>query len=1069
MPKRKDLKKIMIIGSGPIIIGQASEFDYSGTQACKILREEGYKVVLANSNPATIMTDPEFSDKTYIEPLIPEFVEKIIKIERPDAILPTLGGQTGLNIAVSLDKMGTLEKYGVELIGASVDVINKAEDRELFKEVMEKIDLYVPPSGYVNNLSDALKIAGRLKYPLVVRPSFTLGGLGGGVAFNKEEFIDIVTRGLDLSPVNQVLIEKSVAGWKEFELEVMRDKNDNVVIVCSIENFDPMGVHTGDSITVAPAQTLTNHEYQIMRNAGLKIIRAIGVETGGSNIQFAINPENGKLAVIEMNPRVSRSSALASKATGFPIAKIATKLAIGYTLDEIPNDITKKTPACFEPSIDYVVVKFPRWSFEKFPNTDVSLTTRMKSVGESMAIGRTFKEALQKSIRSLEIDRYGLGCDGRDNIIEENISQMLAIPNQDRLFYIKHSFEKGETTENIFNYTKIDPWFLENIKQLVDFEKGFKNKNIKNISEDEIREAKKMGYSDLQLAFLLKCSEKDIRDFRKKAGIKVVFKTVDTCAAEFEAYTPYYYSTYENENEIADSSKKKIIILGSGPNRIGQGIEFDYCCVHASFALRDEGFETIMINCNPETVSTDYDTSDRLYFEPLTFEDVMNVIEYEKPYGVIVQFGGQTPLKLAMKLQDAGVNILGTSPDNIDVAEDRKRFGGILNSLNIPQPENGTAMTVSEAKLIAEKIGYPLLVRPSYVLGGRAMVIVYNEENLIDYVENAFKVSPGFPVLIDKFLEQATEVDVDAIFDGEEIFIGGIMEHIEEAGIHSGDSACVIPPFALSSDIVDIIKDYTFKIAETLNVIGLINIQYAVKNSVVYVLEANPRASRTVPFVSKSIKIPLAKIAALVMSGKKLKDINFKRVDSNKLDYFSIKEAVLPFSRFPGTDTILGPEMKSTGEVMGIDKNFGIAFAKSQLAVNQKFPQSGTIFFSVKDRDKNDIASLAKKIANLGFNIITTKGTGEFLEKMGIKCDKVLKIREGRPNVLDLLKNGEIDLIINTPEGSEARSDGYYLRTAASVLNIPCITTISGASAAIQGIYELKINSNINVKAIQDY
>lgn len=1069
MPKRKDLKKIMIIGSGPIIIGQASEFDYSGTQACKILREEGYKVVLANSNPATIMTDPEFSDKTYIEPLIPEFVEKIIKIERPDAILPTLGGQTGLNIAVSLDKMGTLEKYGVELIGASVDVINKAEDRELFKEVMEKIDLYVPPSGYVNNLSDALKIAGRLKYPLVVRPSFTLGGLGGGVAFNKEEFIDIVTRGLDLSPVNQVLIEKSVAGWKEFELEVMRDKNDNVVIVCSIENFDPMGVHTGDSITVAPAQTLTNHEYQIMRNAGLKIIRAIGVETGGSNIQFAINPENGKLAVIEMNPRVSRSSALASKATGFPIAKIATKLAIGYTLDEIPNDITKKTPACFEPSIDYVVVKFPRWSFEKFPNTDVSLTTRMKSVGESMAIGRTFKEALQKSIRSLEIDRYGLGCDGRDNIIEENISQMLAIPNQDRLFYIKHSFEKGETTENIFNYTKIDPWFLENIKQLVDFEKGFKNKNIKNISEDEIREAKKMGYSDLQLAFLLKCSEKDIRDFRKKAGIKVVFKTVDTCAAEFEAYTPYYYSTYENENEIADSSKKKIIILGSGPNRIGQGIEFDYCCVHASFALRDEGFETIMINCNPETVSTDYDTSDRLYFEPLTFEDVMNVIEYEKPYGVIVQFGGQTPLKLAMKLQDAGVNILGTSPDNIDVAEDRKRFGGILNSLNIPQPENGTAMTISEAKLIAEKIGYPLLVRPSYVLGGRAMVIVYNEENLIDYVENAFKVSPGFPVLIDKFLEQATEVDVDAIFDGEEIFIGGIMEHIEEAGIHSGDSACVIPPFALSSDIVDIIKDYTFKIAETLNVIGLINIQYAVKNSVVYVLEANPRASRTVPFVSKSIKIPLAKIAALVMSGKKLKDINFKRVDSNKLDYFSIKEAVLPFSRFPGTDTILGPEMKSTGEVMGIDKNFGIAFAKSQLAVNQKFPQSGTIFFSVKDRDKNDIASLAKKIANLGFNIITTKGTGEFLEKMGIKCDKVLKIREGRPNVLDLLKNGEIDLIINTPEGSEARSDGYYLRTAASVLNIPCITTISGASAAIQGIYELKINSNINVKAIQDY
>jgi len=1069
MPKRRDLKKIMIIGSGPIIIGQASEFDYSGTQACKILREEGYKVVLVNSNPATIMTDPEFSDKTYIEPLIPEFVEKIIKIERPDAILPTLGGQTGLNIAVSLDKMGALKKYGVELIGASVEVISKAEDRELFKEAMRKIDLYVPPSGYVNNISDALKIASRLKYPLVVRPSFTLGGLGGGVAYNKEEFIDVVTRGLDLSPVSQVLIEKSVAGWKEFELEVMRDKNDNAVIVCSIENFDPMGVHTGDSITVAPAQTLTNYEYQIMRNAALKIMREIGVETGGSNIQFAVDPENGKLAVIEMNPRVSRSSALASKATGFPIAKIATKLAIGYTLDEIPNDITKKTPACFEPSIDYVVVKFPRWSFEKFPNTDASLTTRMKSVGESMAIGRTFKEALQKSIRSLEIDRYGLGSDGRDNIIEENLNRMLAIPNQDRLFYIKYALEKGVTVEDIFNYTKIDPWFLGNIKQLVDFEKQFKGKFIGDISKEEIIEAKKLGYSDKQISYMLDCQEEDVINYRKEEGIKAVFKTVDTCAAEFEAYTPYYYSAYENENEVTDSKKKKIVILGSGPNRIGQGIEFDYCCVHASFALREEGFETIMINCNPETVSTDYDTSDRLYFEPLTFEDVMNVIEYEKPFGVIVQFGGQTPLKLAMRLYNAGVNILGTSPDSIDIAEDRKRFGIILNSLNIPQPENGTALTIEEAKVIADRIGYPLLVRPSYVLGGRAMVIVYNEENLISYAENAFKVSPGFPVLIDKFLEQATEVDVDAVFDGEEIFIGGIMEHIEEAGIHSGDSACVIPPFALSKEIIGTIKEYTLKIAKALKVIGLINIQYAVKNSSVYILEANPRASRTVPFVSKSIKVPLAKIAALIMSGKKLKDIDFKRVDSNNLDYFSIKEAVLPFSRFPGTDIILGPEMKSTGEVMGIDKNFGVAFAKSQLAVNQKFPRSGTIFISVKDKDKNDIASLAKKIVNLGFNIITTKGTGDFFEKMGIKCDKVLKIREGRPNVLDLLKNGEIDLVINTPEGSEARSDGYYLRTAASMHNVPCITTISGASAAINGIYELKINSDINVKAIQDY
>ncbi len=1069
MPRRKDLKKIMIIGSGPIIIGQASEFDYSGTQACKVLKQEGYEVVLVNSNPATIMTDPEFSDKTYIEPLIPEFVEKIIRVERPDALLPTLGGQTGLNIAVNLDKAGILKKYGVELIGSNVDAINKAEDRELFKEIMEKINLYVPPSGYAGTLSEALEIADRLKYPLVVRPSFTLGGLGGGVAFNKEEFIETVTHGLDLSPVSQVLVEKSVAGWKEIELEVVRDKSDNAVIVCSIENFDPMGVHTGDSITVAPAQTLTNYEYQIIKDAALKIIREIGVDNGGSNIQFAVNPEDGKLAVIEMNPRVSRSSALASKATGFPIAKIAAKLAVGYTLDEIVSDITRKTSACFEPAIDYVVVKFPRWSFEKFPNTDDSLTTRMKSVGESMAIGRTFKEALQKAIRSLEIDRYGLGADGRDNIVEENISRMLAVPNQDRLFYIKHSLEKGETIENIFDFTKIDPWFLENIKQLVEFEKSFKNKSLKNILANKIRDAKKLGYSDIQLGHLLSCSEKDIKDFRNKEKIKAVFKTVDTCAAEYDSFTSYYYSTYESENEAKASRNDKIIILGSGPNRIGQGIEFDYCCVHASFALKAAGFETIMINCNPETVSTDYDTSDRLYFEPLTFEDVMNIIENEKPYGVIVQFGGQTPLKLAMKLQMAGVNILGTSPDNIDIAEDRKRFGSILSSLNIPQPENGTALAVPEARLIAEKIGYPLLVRPSYVLGGRAMVIVYNEDNLVNYVENAFKVSPGLPVLIDKFLEQATEVDVDAIFDGQEIYIGAVMEHIEEAGIHSGDSACVIPPFVLSNDIIDTIKDYTFKIAKALNVIGLLNIQYAVKNNKVYVLEANPRASRTVPFVSKSVKVPLAKIAALVMSGKKLKEIDFKRVDSNKLGYFSIKEAVLPFNRFPGTDIILGPEMKSTGEVMGIDKNFGIAFAKSQLAVNQKFPQSGTVFFSVKDKDKNEISSLAKKIANLGFNIITTRGTGEFLEKLGIKCDKVLKIREGRPNVLDMLKNGEIDLIINTPEGSEARSDGYYLRTVASSLNVPCITTISGASAAIQGIFELKINSNINVKAIQDY
>jgi carbamoyl-phosphate synthase large subunit len=1069
MPKRKDLKKILIIGSGPIIIGQACEFDYSGVQACKVLKEEGYKVILINSNPATIMTDPEFADKTYIEPLMPEFVEKIIKIERPDAILPTMGGQTGLNIAVSLANSKVLEKYGVELIGANVEVINKAEDRELFKQAMKNIGLYVPPSGYVNNLADALKIASRLYYPLVVRPSFTLGGLGGGVAFNKEEFTEIVTRGIGLSPVGQVLVEKSVAGWKEYELEVMRDKNDNVVIVCSIENIDPMGVHTGDSITVAPAQTLTDNEYQIMRNASLAIIREIGVETGGSNIQFAINPKNGKMAVIEMNPRVSRSSALASKATGFPIAKIATKLAIGYTLDEIPNDITKKTPACFEPSIDYVVVKYPRWAFEKFPGTDMSLTTRMKSVGEAMAIGRTFKEALQKSIRSLEIDRFGLGADGREKLKYDNLKYMLSVPNQDRLFYVKYALELGMPVEEIFNYTKIDPWFLNNIKDFVEFEKDFKNMGLDDLDYEKLLQAKKLGYSDVQLAYLCNSTDNDIRKLRKKLGIKAVFKTVDTCAAEFEASTPYYYSTYESTSEIADSDKKKIIILGSGPNRIGQGIEFDYCCVHASFALHEKGYETIMVNCNPETVSTDYDTSDRLYFEPLTYEDVMNIIEAENPYGVIVQFGGQTPLKLAMRLYNSGVNILGTSPDSIDLAEDRKRFGAILDSLNIPQPENGTAMTVEEARQIASRIGYPLLVRPSYVLGGRAMAIVYEEENLVTYVEKAFKVSSGFPVLIDKFLEQATEVDVDAIFDGEEIFIGAVMEHIEEAGIHSGDSACVIPPFALNKSIIGKINEYTFKIAQMLKVVGLINIQYAVKNSTVYVLEANPRASRTVPFVSKSIKVPVAKIAARVMAGEKLRNIDFKRVDSNNLDYFSIKEAVLPFNRFPGTDTILGPEMKSTGEVMGIDKNFGVAFAKSQLAVNQKFPSSGTVFISVRDRDKNSMANLAKKISELQFKIITTKGTGDYFESLGIKCDKVLKIREGRPNVLDLIKNGEINLIINTPEGSEARSDGYYLRTAAALLNVPCITTISGASAAIQGIYELKLNSNINVKAIQDY
>ncbi|NQT66346.1 MAG: carbamoyl-phosphate synthase large subunit [Actinobacteria bacterium] len=1069
MPKRKDLKKILLIGSGPIVIGQACEFDYSGTQGCKVLKEEGYKVVLVNSNPATIMTDPEFADRTYIEPLTPEFVEKIIKKERPDALLPALGGQTGLNMAAALSKEKVLEKFGVELIGVDIDVINKAEDREQFKEAMNRIGLYVPPSGYAHSLKEALNFSRKLKFPLVVRPSYTLGGLGGGIAFNKEEFMEIVTRGLDISPKSEVLVEKSVAGWKEIELEMMRDKNDNVVIICSIENFDPMGVHTGDSICAAPAQTLTYKEYQNIRDAGIKIIREIGVNAGGSNIQFAVNPENGKVAVIELNPRVSRSSALASKATGYPIAKIATKLAIGYTLDEIPNDITKKTPACFEPSIDYVVVKFPRWTFEKFPGADPSLTTRMKSVGEVLAIGRTFKEALQKSIRSLEIDRYGLGSDGKDDIREELLSSKLSIPNQDRVFYIKYAFERGMSVEEISSYTKIDPWFLFNIKQLVEFEKGFKCEDIKDITKERLHEAKKLGYSDVQIAYLCNTHEDEVRALRNKFNVKVTFKAVDTCAAEFEAYTSYYYSTYETEDEILPSSRKKIVILGSGPNRIGQGIEFDYCCVHASFALHDAGFETIMVNCNPETVSTDYDTSDRLYFEPITFEDVLNIVEAEKPYGVIVQFGGQTPLKLALRLQKAGVNILGTSPDSIDLAEDRKRFGSMLKKLNIPQAENGTAMDAEKAKKIAKRIGYPVLVRPSYVLGGRAMNIVYTEESLIDYVRNATVVSNDRPVLIDKFLERAIEVDVDAVYDGDELFIGGIMEHIEEAGIHSGDSACVIPPFTLSKKIIGVIKDYTYRMAKELKVIGLMNIQYAIKDSTVYVLEANPRASRTVPFVSKSIGIPLAKIAALVITGRKLKNIDFKRIDPTSLGYYSIKEAVLPFNRFPGVDTILGPEMKSTGEVMGIDSSFGIAFAKTQISTNQVFPTSGSVFISVNDEDKDAIIDIARKLAQLGFNIISTSGTGDTLEEKGIKCHKVLKIREGRPNVLDMIKNGEIDLIINTPEGRIARSDGYYLRTAAVLHNVPSVTTIAGGSALVQGIQEMKSNSKVKVKPIQEY
>ncbi|MDI6717138.1 MAG: carbamoyl-phosphate synthase large subunit [Actinomycetota bacterium] len=1066
MPRRDDIKKILIIGSGPIVIGQACEFDYSGTQACKVLKEDGFEVVLVNSNPATIMTDPEFADRTYIEPIIPEVVERIIAKERPQALLPTLGGQTGLNVAVELAESGVLDRYGVELIGAKLKAIRKAEDRSEFKAAMERIGLEVPRSGFAYNLNDALELADKFGFPLVIRPSFTLGGTGGGIAFNKEEYISIASNGLLLSPVSELLIEESVIGWKEYELEVMRDLNDNVVIICSIENFDPMGVHTGDSITVAPAQTLTDVEYQQLRDASIAIMREIGVETGGSNIQFAVNPEDGRMVVIEMNPRVSRSSALASKATGFPIAKMAAKLAVGYTLDEIANDITKETPASFEPTIDYVVTKVPRWAFEKFPEADPTLTTKMKSVGEVMAIGRTFKESLQKAMRSLEIDRYGLGADGKDEIDPEQLNNKLAVPNQDRLFYIKYALENGIDIEKINELTKIDPWFIDQIRQLVELEKEITRYTISDIPDELLREAKRNGYSDRQLAYLMGSDELSIRERRAKAGIVATFKTVDTCGAEFEAYTPYYYSTYESECEVKQSDKPKIMILGSGPNRIGQGIEFDYCCVHASFALKEEGYETIMVNCNPETVSTDYDTSDRLYFEPLTFEDVMNVVEREKPVGVIVQFGGQTPLKLAGALGKAGVPIIGTSPDSIDLAEDRKRFEILLRNLNINQPPNGTATSYEEALEVARRIGFPVLVRPSYVLGGRAMEIVYSEEMLESYIAKAVKASPDHPILIDKFLEGAIEVDVDAICDGKDVLIGAIMEHIEEAGVHSGDSACVIPPYTLSEDIINQIKDYTVLLAKELKVKGLLNIQYAVQDEIVYVLEVNPRASRTVPFVSKSIGLPLAKIAAKVMVGKKLEDMGYLEVPP--INHISIKEAVLPFGRFPGVDTVLGPEMKSTGEVMGIDKSFGKAFAKAQLSAGLDLPTSGSVFISVRNRDKRSIIFMAKRLQELGFKIYATKGTANMLLRNGVEAEGLKKVQEGRPNVIDLIINKTVGLVINTPWGKGTRIDGYEIRTTAAAYGVPCITTIAAATAVVQGIEALK-QGELDIRAIQDY
>ena len=1090
MPKRTDLKKIMLIGSGPIIIGQACEFDYSGTQACKALKEEGYEIVLVNSNPATIMTDPQISDRTYIEPLTVEILEKIIAKERPDALLPTIGGQTALNLTVALVEKGIIAKYNVELIGANFDAIRRAEDRSVFKQTMQRIGLDLPKSGYARNINDALEIAKDLGFPLVIRPSFTLGGTGGSIAYNIDEFMDLAAFALEHSPVNEMLIEESVIGWKEFELEVMRDKKDNVVIVCSIENFDPMGVHTGDSITVAPAQTLTDKEYQRMRDASIRVIRAIGVDTGGSNIQFAVNPENGRMVIIEMNPRVSRSSALASKATGFPIAKIAAKLAVGYTLDEIPNDITQKTPACFEPTIDYVVTKIPRFAFEKFAGADAKLGISMKSVGEVMAIGRTFKESLQKAIRGLEIGRHGLGNDNhylekeikaglkneelRKDMLDK-IKQNIKQPNSERIFYIKYALQNGFTVAEIAQISTIDRWFIHQIWELCEFEETLRETRFGKLKYSQqlelLTRAKKLGYSDHQLSEMLALKPEYIFKFRTKAKLLPSYKLVDTCAAEFQAYTPYYYSTYESEDEHNEdpkrSSKKRIMILGGGPNRIGQGIEFDYCCVHAAFALEEMGYETIMVNCNPETVSTDYDTSDRLYFEPVTLEDVLNINRREKPDGVIVQFGGQTPLNLALELKKNGVKIIGTSPDNIDLAEDRKRFGRLLDKLKIPQAENGTAMSFSEAKTIAAKIGYPVMVRPSYVLGGRAMEIVYDEQTLENYIRKAKDISPKHPILIDKFLSDAIEIDCDAASDGKDVFIGGIMEHIEEAGIHSGDSACALPPYTLNVQQIDTIKTYTTKLAKALHVIGLLNIQYAIKDGIVYVLEVNPRASRTVPFVSKATGIPLAKIAVACMVGKKLRDLKIP-LDGKKLAYTAVKEAVLPFIKFPGIDSILGPEMKSTGEVMGIDSNFGLAFAKSQMAAGSSLPSKGTVFISVSDRDKERIVPVARKLQDLGFKLIATKNTGAFLKERGLTVEEISKIGEGRPDMVDIIKNKQVDLIINTPKGTRSRSDGYTIRQNALIHNVPVITTVFGAEAAVDGITALS-REGFSVKPIQEY
>jgi len=1063
MPKRTDLRKILLIGSGPIVIGQACEFDYSGTQACKALREEGFEVVLVNSNPATIMTDPETADRTYVEPLTPEFVAKIIERERPQALLPTLGGQTGLNLAVALAEDGVLDRFGVELIGAKLPAIKKAEDRQLFKQAMEGIGLSLPRSAQVASPEEAREAVRTIGYPVIIRPSFTLGGTGGSIAYDEAQFEEGIRWGLQASPVHTVLVEESVIGWKEFELEVMRDLADNVVIICSIENVDPMGVHTGDSITVAPAQTLSDKEYQVMRDAAVAIIREIGVETGGSNIQFAVDPADGRMVVIEMNPRVSRSSALASKATGFPIAKIAAKLAVGYTLDEIRNDITRETPASFEPVLDYCVVKFPRWAFEKFPEADPTLTTQMKSVGEVMAIGRTFKEALQKSIRSLEQDRWALTL-GRP-IDDGELRRLLRVPTPDRLFAIGDAYRAGLSTGEIHELTRIDPWFLENMREIVAFEPEIAARATSD--PGVLRRAKQLGFADRRLAELTGSTEAAVRALRLRHGIAATFKTVDTCAAEFVAHTPYLYSTYEEEDEAPPTDRQKVIILGSGPNRIGQGIEFDYCCVHAAFALRDLGVEAIMINCNPETVSTDYDTSDRLYFEPLTFEDVLNVVEKERPFGVIVQFGGQTPLKLAVPLRDAGVPILGTSPDAIDRAEDRERFSALLHELGLTQAAGTTARSVAEAEAIATSIGYPVLMRPSYVLGGRAMRIVYDLEDLQRYIAEAVRVSPEHPVLIDKFLEDAIEIDVDAVSDGERVIIGGVMEHIEKAGIHSGDAACALPPYSLGEDQVRELKNETRAMAQALGVVGLVNVQFAVRNEATYVLEVNPRASRTVPFVSKAIGVPLAKVATRAMLGHSLAGL--AAVEERDLAYTSVKEAVFPFVKFPGVDVVLGPEMKSTGEVMGIDRDFRMAYLKSQIASGSTLPASGKVFVTVKNRDKRVALTLARRLADLGFSLVATTGTARVLERHGIAVEVIHKVAEGyRPNVIDLMQRGEIALVFNTPEDGRARQDSYLIRRTAIVHNIPYHLTVDGIQAAI-GAIEALLKGEPAVRTLQEY